>query len=255
MAGNPGKDRAGADSGDHVSASGPFTKLQSRSRADQVRDQLGDAIANGTYPVGAKLPSERILTEMLGVSRVSLREGLRSLEAVGLIEVRHGDGYYVTATRAAPRVDAIKWLGEHHTEVMDMMLVRGALDEVAAAEAAQRATPEQVLAIREAHEAFVAAVRSNERDLKALADLDVAFHLSIVDATGSSMLIDLLGELHHHLREARSVGFTPVGRLELSASEHQAIFDAIAASDADAAKSATATHIAHVKQLLGALEE
>jgi DNA-binding FadR family transcriptional regulator len=234
--------------------SGHFTRLPSRSRADQVRDQLAEAIKNGIYPVGAKLPSERELTEMLGVSRVSVREGMRSLEAVGLVEVQHGNGYFVTAAVRRPSGDMIKWLDEHRAEVMDMMLVRGALDELAAAEAAIRADDVQRAAMSRTHEAFLAAVNAEERELDALADLDIAFHLSIAEASGSSLLIDLLGELHQHLREARSVGFTPVGRLDLSAAEHQAIYDAIVAGDPPTARAAAAVHIKHVCELLGAID-
>ncbi|KWX67485.1 FadR/GntR family transcriptional regulator [Mycobacterium sp. NAZ190054] len=238
-----------------MTSPGHFTRLPSRSRADQVRDQLADAIKNGLYPVGAKLPSERELTEMLGVSRVSVREGMRSLEAVGLVEVRHGNGYFVTATVRRPSVDVLKWLGEHRAEVMDMMLVRGALDELAAGEAATRADKRQRAAIRRAHEAFVAAVEAGERDLNALADLDIAFHLSVAEASGSSLLIDLLGELHQHLREARSVGFTPTGRLDLSVCEHEAILASIDVGDAQAARTAAAAHIARVRELLSGLNQ
>ena len=237
-----------------MTSSDHFTRLPSRSRADQVRDQLAEAIKNGIYPVGAKLPSERELTEMLGVSRVSIREGMRSLEAVGLVEVRHGNGYFVTATVRRPSVNVMKWLGEHRDEVMDMMLVRGALDELAAGEAATRADGDHRAAIRSAHEAFVAAVAADERELDVLASLDIAFHLAIAEASSSSLLIDLLGELHQHLREARSVGFTPAGRLKLSVTEHQAIFDAVAVGDAPAARAAAAVHITHVRELLGAID-
>ena len=232
-----------------------FTRLApARSRADQVRAQLAEAIKNGLYPVGAKLPSERELTEALGVSRVSIREGLRSLEAVGLIEVRHGNGYFVTATVRRPSDDVIKWFGEHRAEVMDMMLVRGALDELAAAEAAARADRDHLESIRVAHDTFVAAVAADERELDVLAGLDIAFHLAIAEASNSSLLIDLLGELHQHLREARSVGFTPDGRLNQSVTEHQAIFDAIAGGDAPAARAAAGLHIAHVREMLSAME-
>lgn len=237
-----------------MTSSSHFTRLPSRSRADQVRDQLGEAIKKGIYPVGAKLPSERELTEMLGVSRVSVREGMRSLEAVGLVEVRHGHGYFVKATVRRPTIDVMKWLGEHRAEVMDMMLVRGALDELAAGEAARRADEEHRTAMRMAHDAFVAAVGAGERDLDTLANLDIAFHLAIAQASGSPLLVDLLGELHQHLREARSVGFTPAGRLDLSIAEHQTIFDTIISGDVQGARTAAALHIAHVREMLIALQ-
>ncbi|WP_432994198.1 FadR/GntR family transcriptional regulator [Dactylosporangium sp. CA-233914] len=233
----------------------PFTRLTPRSRADHVRDQLAAAIRRGTYPVGSKLPTERELTEMLGVSRVSVREGIRSLEAVGLVEVRHGNGCYVIEPSRRPTLDLIDWLGAHRSEVLEMLVVRGALDEVAAREAARRHDPRYIEAIRAAHAGFVAETEQAEPDLDRLAELDIAFHLSIADASRSALLIDLLGELHQHLTPARRAGFEHDGQVRRSAEEHHAILDAIAAGDEEAARRCVAHHIERVRDILRSHEQ
>lgn len=232
----------------------PFTRLPARSRADHVRDQLSAAIRRGTYPVGSKLPTERELTEMLGVSRVSVREGIRSLEAVGLVEVRHGNGCYVSEPSRRPTHDLIDWLGAHRTEALEMLVVRGALDEVAACEAARRRDPLSIAAIRAAHAAFVAEAEQPKPDLDRLAELDIAFHLAIADASRSTLLIDLLGELHQHLTPARRAGFEPDGQVLRSADEHQEILDAVAAGDEESARRRVAHHIERVREILRSRE-
>jgi GntR family transcriptional repressor for pyruvate dehydrogenase complex len=236
-----------------------FSKLASESRADQVRNQLEAAIRHGDYPIGSKLPSERELTEMFGVSRVSVREGIRSLEAVGLVEVRHGDGCYVLDTTRKPRADLLHWLRSNRDEVFEMLLVRGALDEVAAQQAATRGTPAELAAVAAAHDAFLAAAETGDviraGDLDELVRRDITFHLAIADASGSGLLIDLLGELHQHLADARRAGFQPEGRVERAVREHSAILAALQAGDAVAARAAVATHISQVHDVLSGMGE
>jgi len=231
----------------------PFTRLSSRSRADQVHDQLAAAIRAGVYPVGSKLPPERELVEMFGVSRVSVREGIRSLEAVGLVEDRHANGCFVLDPSRRPADSLIDWLGQHRREVLDMLLVRGALDEVAALEAARRSDPAAIEAIRTAHSAFLEEAGKAAPSLDVLAERDIAFHLSIADASSSSLLIDLLGELHQHLNQARRAGFEPHDRIAHSSREHEAILEAIAAGDEVAAREAVVVHIARVRETLRSL--
>lgn len=217
-----------------------------------MRAQIEGAIRSGEYPPLSQLPSERQLTEMFGVSRVSVREAIRSLEAIGLVEVRHGNGCFVTEPSSRPGRELSRWVELHRDEVLDLLQVRGALDELAAREAARRHEPGDLAAVHAAHEAFLQAV-SRGGELDELTELDAQFHHAIADASGNVLLSDLLGDLHEYLADSRRAGFEPEGRPEDSAAEHMSIVEAIDAGDANGAALATAAHIAQVRDLLGAI--
>jgi GntR family transcriptional repressor for pyruvate dehydrogenase complex len=228
-----------------------FSRLKLVSRPTQVREQLEQAIRRGDYVPGDRLPSERELSDLFGVSRISVREALRSLEAVGLVEVRHGYGTVVIDAASRASRDLRRWVQLHRDEALDLLLVRGALDELAAGEAAGRNDDVATAAVRSAHEAFGRAAEEQE-PVDRLRELDVAFHMAVARASGSALLASLLADLHDHLAESRSVGFRPLDRPRRSAREHAAIVDAIERGDRAAAAAATATHIAHVRQIIAA---
>jgi GntR family transcriptional regulator, transcriptional repressor for pyruvate dehydrogenase complex len=229
----------------------PFSRLSSASRSDQVRDQLESAIRRGEYAPGDRLPSERELTEMLGVSRVSVREGIRSLEAIGLLEVRHGNGCFVLDPARRTGRELGRWLDLHRGEVIELLLVRAPLDELAAGLAADRQDTDALAAVHAAHEAFIEEVQREEGpNVDKLSDLDIAFHVAIARAGGSDLLYDLLDDLHKHLRESRKAGFEPEGSPARAAREHVAIVDAIDRGDTRAARRAVSKHVARVRRLL-----
>lgn len=227
-----------------------FSRLKTVSRSDHVRDQLEGAILREEYAAGDRLPAERELAEAFGVSRVSVREGVRSLEAVGLVEVRHGNGIFVGDLSQRGRGELRRWLEMHREEALDLLRVRGALDELAAEEAAARGDPEALARTRSAHEAFAAAAAAADPDLGELTLRDVAFHEAIAQASGSTLLADVLCDLHEHLADVRRVSFEPRERPAASAVEHATILAAILAGDGEAARAATAQHLGEVHRIL-----
>lgn len=228
-----------------------FSKLKLVPRSAQVREQLEASIRRGEFSPGDRLPSERELTEIFGVSRVSVREAIRSLEAIGLVEVRQGYGCVVSDPRSHRARDLSRWLALHRDEALDLLLVRGALDEMAAAEAASRGDAEAIAGIREAHEAFQAAVDAHDSNIRDLSDLDVAFHVAIAEASGSDLLTNLLSDLHRHIADAsREISYAPADSAEQSAREHAEILQAIEAGDAESARRAAAAQIVRVRELV-----
>jgi DNA-binding FadR family transcriptional regulator len=228
-----------------------FSRLKLVPRPTQVREQLEQAIRRGDYMPGDRLPSERELSDLFGVSRVSVREALRSLEAVGFVEVRQGYGTVVIDPASRASRDLRRWVELNRDEALDLLLVRGALDELAAGEAAGRHDDVATAAVHRAHDAFAGAAEAHE-PLDRLRELDIAFHMAVARASGSELLANLLTDLHDHLAESRTVGFRPLDRPRRSAKEHAAIVEAIESGDRAAAAAATATHIAHVRQILAA---
>jgi len=228
-----------------------FTGIERTNRSQLVRGQIEQAIARGDFGPGDRLPSERELVRMLGVSRVSVREAMRSLEALGLVEVHQGRGCFVSAGHgdgyAAPFAG---WLAAHRNEVLELLRVRGALDEVAAERAAERGKREELERVRAACEAFRRAAEDRE-PLRRLVELDIAFHEAVASASGSILLANLLRDLNTYLNESRFASLAPAGRPERSAREHERIVEAILAGRSAGARKAVARHLKSVRAAVG----
>jgi DNA-binding FadR family transcriptional regulator len=226
-------------------AAGSFKSIKVLNRSAEVKTQLLRAIESGDYKPGEQLPSERELGEMLGVSRVSVREAIRALEAIGLVEVFQGRGCFVSRgpVDRFPRT-LLSWLHLHGSEVIELIKVRAALDALAAAEAATNGTEEQFQRMRELAEAFAEAATRTPLPLEELVEHDVALHLTIADASGSGLLRELLGNLNQHLTESRLLTFALPGRIKESLSGHSAIIEAISGRDPATARAAAELHMA-----------
>ncbi|MGH3691415.1 MAG: FadR/GntR family transcriptional regulator [Microbacterium sp.] len=232
----------------HPEASpGAFTGIDRAQRSRQVRDQLEGAITRGDYGPGDRLPSERELTEMFGVSRVSVREAIGSLETLGLVDVQHGRGCFVAPGRAENYTVPFRhWLGVHRADVLELLRVRGALDELAAEIAAVRGDEAAIAAVKTAHEEFRAAALADV-PVERLVKLDIAFHEAVAEANDGKLLANLLGDLNTSLHESRYAALAARGRSLQSANEHERIVRAIVAGRPAEARAAVAQHIKAVE--------
>lgn len=222
------------------------------SPTQQVREQLLEAIERGDYAAGQALPSERALCQMFGVSRVSVREAIAGLEAMGIVRVEHGRGCFVSDGAAGYEGPFGSWLETHRGRMVELLKVRGALDELAASEAAAGQDPEALARLREAHQAFQDHLASAEPDTATLVELDVTFHDAVARASGSELLVKLVGELAGHIADSRRLTFTSESQPHRSAGEHGAILNAIIDGDAEAAKAAAGAHVRGVRRLVEA---
>lgn len=157
------------------------------SLAVQVADRLRQALSEGRWPVGTRIPSEKQLAESFGVSRNTAREALRSLTVSGLLEPRVGDGTYVRSVSELEGAFARSVLAAEAYEVFE---VRSMLEEHGARLAAVNGTNDQLHAVREALDA-----RDTSTDLRDFIDNDIRFHRLILEAAGNH----ILGELHRSL--------------------------------------------------------
>jgi DNA-binding FadR family transcriptional regulator len=207
------------------------------SLVDATAAQLEARIAAGEWPIGTRLPAEPELMTQLGVGRSTVREAIRTLVRVGLVQVRQGDGTYVTGRLANNESLSLRFQRAQLHEIYD---VREALDLQAARLAAERRTDEDLAVLRQLLAMRATAQRA--RDARAFADADVAFHSQIVAATQNDMLIDLyrvLGETLHqtlfvHKQES---AFDDVD----TSTEHESILQAIADQDPARAVAAVTT--------------
>ncbi len=228
----------------------PLTTISKTQRSEQIRMQIEQAIRSGSFAPGARLPSERELVDTFGVSRVSAREAIKSLEAVGLINVQHGRGAFVTDRRSGLGQPMARWLQLHEGEVLELHRVRGALDELAAQSAAERHNRKGVEKIATAHEALRQAVDADVPTAELML-LDIDFHVAIAEASGNRLLYDLLYDLHTYLAESRKFVLATRNRPPQSVREHGAIVEAIAAGDPAGARAAMSRHIASISKLVG----
>lgn len=223
-----------------------LTSVRRVGPTQQVREQLLAAIERGDFPPGSPLPSERVLCETFGVSRVSVREAISGIVALGIIRVEQGRGAFVEPGIADQyTVPFAKYLALHRKEAHELLKVRAALDELAAEEAALRENDDALLQLLEAADAFRSAVPSG--DPVELEALDVDFHVAVARCSGGQLLPKLLIELNSALDESRRLTLGMRGRPAQSFEEHQAIVDAITARDPKAARQASARHIAAVR--------
>ena len=217
------------------------------SLVDTVVENLRAEITSGAWPIGSKIPTEAKLVESLGVSRPSVREGVRSLVQLGLLETRQGDGTYVVAddeTTVALQ-NAID-----HADEAEVLAVRRALDVLAAREAATRRTDADLRRLRDALDGRASSVASD--DLAAFIDHDVDFHLGIARASKNSLLAGLYASFEPSLRDSvartncMAVSDDPYGGF------HEALFDAIDRGDSGAATAAALSVLDdHEQQLRG----
>lgn len=239
----------GPSSDDRTAHSRRFRPVRRESPTQQVRDQLLLAIEAGDYAQGELLPSERVLCDTFGVSRVSVREAIAGLEALGLVTVQHGKGAFVCGPlREQLSGPFQRYLEAHREELLDLLNVRGALDELAAAEAARHATEVSLAAVEKANQEFRHMTESPELDIGRLAALDVQFHVSIARASNNQLLQKLLADLHGAMQDSRRMTLARSERQpHLSVTQHQAILDAIVAGDAKRARQEANRHLAGLR--------
>jgi GntR family transcriptional repressor for pyruvate dehydrogenase complex len=228
------------------------TRHRPRTLAANLVDSIGARIKSGELQVGAKLPTEAAIMATFGVSRTVVREALSKLQAAGLVQTRHGIGTFVVgaAETANFRIDP-----EQLATVRDVIAVlelRISLETEAAGLAALRRTEGNLAAMRGALATFRAAI---ERDGDAVAP-DFEFHLEIARATQNAHFAELMNYLgtmiipRTRVNSARAAATDRAGYLKRVQGEHDSIYQAIAAHDADAARAAMRTHLANSRERL-----
>jgi GntR family transcriptional repressor for pyruvate dehydrogenase complex len=223
-----------------------WTSLRQGSISDLIARRVLELINSDRLRPGDQLPPERELATLLGASRPSLREALRSLKAQGRLEIRHGSGVFV-ADPATTRSLRAALLSEQMslTELFDM---REVLELPAAAWAAQHHDTTKLDQVKQAYDTLMAATDTLETDWALLQQLDADFHMRIVEAADNRFLIRTLGVLQEILSRGMETTLHIPGRLQRSRRDHQRILDALLAGDATAARRAAGAHISSARK-------
>jgi GntR family transcriptional regulator, transcriptional repressor for pyruvate dehydrogenase complex len=225
-----------------VAASGvDLWSMRQGTTAERIAERiLGYIAAEGLRP-GDRLPPERDLARLLGVSRPSLREALSSLQVSGHVVVRHGSGVYVAEPRTTLALR--RSLADHKLTLEELYDMREIIEPPAAEWSARRHDPAQLAPVRSAFDDLDRASRAEPVDHARLQALDTAFHLRIVEAAGNRFLSQTLGVLHDVLAAGMSTTLTIPGRLERSRADHERILRAVVARDPAAARRAAKAHV------------
>lgn len=213
--------------------------------SNEIVAQLQRLFIDGALNPGDRLPPERELAEKLGVSRNSLREAIRALEVLGIVEVRHGDGTFVKSIDIATFLSPVfSVLLEKKYFLIEVLEFRRILEPPICRLAAERATDEDLAQLREILDRQGQRVREGQPAI----DEDMLFHRGIAMATHNDVMrstIELISSLLHEFREVWASS-----RPARSTEAHRKVLEAIAAADGDGAAVAMEEHIQHVEMLV-----
>jgi GntR family transcriptional regulator, transcriptional repressor for pyruvate dehydrogenase complex len=188
-----------------------------------------------------RLPSERTLADLLGVSRPSVREGVKFLEARGRLAVRRGQGVFI---QRPPLYEGLRQgMSDQQPSFRQLFEVREILEVPAAGWAADIHDVEALAAVARALEELNRAAESEPRDWSLIRELDAKFHMLIVSAAGNPFLNQTLGVLNELMQSGMNTTLPVPGRLEKSRRDHARILAALEAGDVAEAKAATRGHI------------
>ncbi len=227
-------------------------KIQKKSISEDIAQQIMDLIANGDLKPGQMLPTERDLCLNFGASRSSLREALRCLSIVGVLNARVGEGTSVALNGEKFLGKVMEWrlITEKH-EIVSLMEVRKALEGLSASSAATRATKENI----ETLEQLLVNMKRAAKDPKAFGALDLEFHIELAKASGNTLIRDLISLIRSQLARVLTKVLLLPNALPLSYQEHCAVVDAIKKRSPTAANEAMQEHLRSAIQRYNAQNE
>lgn len=229
-----------------VIAKPEFETIRRNKVYEEVARQLEQFIADRMKP-GDMLPSERELAEKFGVSRSSIRDAIRRLELVGMVEPRQGSGTIVREVSADTLVNPLtSVLVQKREFVVELLDVRKMLEPPLAARAATHASASDIIELEEILRRQDEKVRRGDPGIEE----DNEFHYTIAMASQNTVVLKVLDVLMDLLRETRERSLQVEGRPQKSMAGHRRIFSAIKRHDALAAELAMRRHIEEVSEIV-----
>ncbi|MFA6784551.1 MAG: FadR/GntR family transcriptional regulator [Sphaerochaeta sp.] len=207
----------------------------------QVIDSIKESIINGSYSIGSKLPPEIKLCEMLNVSRSTVREAMRSLQAEGYVELVAGKGAFVRDNQSHDYDTVRTWFIESAPSLKDSTEVREALETLQIKMAVKRGTPEELEELKAIHQRFIEENKDN--NVPALAALDEQFHTQICKMAHNPLLskINILTAME--LKKYRILSISVKSSSENTIREHELILHALEERDTQKASAYMLAHL------------
>jgi DNA-binding FadR family transcriptional regulator len=214
------------------------------SAVEAVIDQVQRQLTSGVWSVGDRIPGEYDLAGRLQVSRPAVREAIRALSHIGVLEVRRGDGTYVrSAVDPRPLLRRVE-----RATLRDVFELQQAYDVQTARLAARRRTPDDLVLLRGLLEDRDAA-----EDPVEFGEADTRFHLGVAEVSHNALLLEAFRYFQSRLRESLSAVRLDRELPDAGPAAHRAVVDAIAAGDPDAAGEAAESVIVPTLHALEAL--
>ncbi len=224
-----------------------FQPIKTKKIYEEIMEQLKDMIGSGELKPGEKLPSERDMSDSLGVSRASVREALTALEALGILDIRPGEGTFVRETSVSRIFEPLAMvLAVERNPGAQMMEIRRILETEAAALAAERASEDNLSNIE-----IILDKMKNAEIISEAVDFDLKFHYSIAEASHNTILLRMMNTvadlMHHTFRRNRENFYADPVKGPRTIREHEAIAAAIRARNPVLAREKMLEHINHIE--------
>ncbi len=225
---------------------GSFKKIKKTTLTDSIISQITDQILSRQLELGDRLPSERALAELLGVSRPPVREALHALSVLGLIEVRTGEGTFLSEKpELLSKHLQLKNLMSRY-ETWELVEARRMLEVKIVSLAAARRTPELGRALKKAIEQS----RLNVSDGDLFLEADFKFHMLIAKASRNRVLEEMMWTTRDLSLEINKFTIQRPGQKDLAIKDHQAIMEAVMAGRAESAERLMDSHLTSLARAL-----
>jgi GntR family transcriptional repressor for pyruvate dehydrogenase complex len=225
----------------------PITPVSRTKLTASVFEQLLSYVVSGTWKAGDRIPPERDLCQQLGIARTSLREALKAMELVGMLDSRVGDGTFV-----CPRSEFLSrpllwaFTGSDHDELQEIMEARTIIEENLAGLASERGTDDQIKQIGNAVQMMRDSIARGDSILEA----DMAFHIAVSTAAQNGVLLNAVQLLRNLMRQWIHYKLLIPDIPEVVLKRHIAIYKAIAARKPAAARTAMRVHLEETMTLV-----
>ncbi|WP_319542640.1 FadR/GntR family transcriptional regulator [uncultured Pseudodesulfovibrio sp.] len=219
--------------------------VNKKSISEEIVKQIKQMIGHGTLMPGDRLPAERKLAEEFGVSRTSVREGIKILAESGVLESRQGSGTFVSESREDDgTLFDVVLSGQH--DLRDVFEVRKMLEPEIAALAAVNGSPDQLTRLEDVLINQEHAVRRGDSG----AGYDHAFHQLLAEASGNPVLKEMVMVLHEGFAKSRAEEVQSPERQQASIRAHRAIVEAVKNGRAMQAERAMREHLASTESIV-----